>query len=105
MLQQLTHNQQEWLDHINQTLAQNLSMSAYAKQNNLSLKAFYYARTVLVQKGVISPSKSNQLISVTTVEPTPSKMMHSCRVTLNNGIVIDFAEVDITRVLNEASQL
>ena len=40
MLQQLTHNQQEWLDHINQALAQNLPMSAYAKQNNLSLKVF-----------------------------------------------------------------
>ena len=45
----LTKIQQRWLEHVNQATEQNLSMSAYAKQNDLSLKAFYNARSSLMQ--------------------------------------------------------
>lgn len=105
MAQQLTHNQQEWLDHVKQASEQNLSMSAYAKQNNLSLNAFYYARTILMQKNVIPKTENNHLIPVTSTHPTPNKTVTSCRVTLTNGAVIDFAEVELATLLEKVSQL
>jgi hypothetical protein len=46
----LTQIQQGWLNHIHQATQQKISMSAYAKQNKLALKAFYNARTMLIKK-------------------------------------------------------
>lgn len=37
-MQQLTLKHQAWLEHINQVSLQNVSMSSYVKQNNLSIK-------------------------------------------------------------------
>ncbi len=47
----LTKIQQDRLNHINQATQKKSSMSAYAKQNNLALKAFYNARSMLIKKG------------------------------------------------------
>ena len=104
-MQQLTSKQQAWLDHINQALSQNISMSAYAKQNNLSIKAFYCARTVLVNIGRLPAKKSTPFVSVVTTEKaivvTPSK----CRVTLLNGVLLDFSDVDMVTLIEKVSQL
>ena len=105
MPQQLTHNQQEWLDHVNQASEQNLSMSAYAKKNNLSLNAFYYARTALLQKGAIPQRENNPFIPMTYTNPTSTNTATSCRVTLINGALIDFSEVDLGTLLKKVSQL
>ena len=103
-MQQLTSKQQAWLDHINQALSQNISMSAYAKQNNLSIKAFYYARTVLVNIGRLPAKISTQLVSVTATDK-PLVTQSKCRVTLLNGVVLDFSDVDMFTLIDKVSQL
>ena len=101
----LTKIQQGWLDHVNEAAKQKLSMSAYAKQHNLALKAFYNARSSLIQRGILPPITSNRLIPVTvTSSPTP-KATTSCRITLCNGVLVELADVDIASLLNCASQL
>ena len=103
-MQQLTQKQQAWLDHVNQASSQNISMSAYAKQNDLSIKSFYAARTMLVNIGCLPCKASTQLVSVTATDKlvvTPSK----CRVTFLNGVELDFSDVDMFTLIDKLSQL
>jgi hypothetical protein len=101
----LTKIQQRWLDHIKQATDKNLSMSAYAKQNNLALKAFYNARSALMKKGIMPSISSNHLIPLTQDIENNSTVTTSCRITLSNGIIIELADVGITDLLNSANQL
>lgn len=101
----LTKIQQGWLNHINQATKLKLSMSAYAKQNNLALKSFYNARLMLIKKGVLPPITYNPLIPVTATASPSLKATTSCRITLCNGVIVELADIDITSVLNSASQL
>ena len=101
----LTKIQQDWLNHIEQATKRKLSMAAYAKQNNLALKAFYNARSALIKKGILPPITNNPLIPVTVTSSTIPKATTSCRITLCNGVLIELADVDIASVLNCASQL
>ena len=72
----LTKIQQDWLDHINQAAEQKLSMSAYAKQNNLALKSFYNARSTFIKKydgrRVVIPNSTlfNKPVIVNTAYPS-----------------------------------
>ena len=101
----LTKVQQAWLNHIHQATQQKLSMSAYAKQNNLPLKTFYNARSVLIKKGLLPPIIHNPLIPVTVTASSPPKASNSCRITLCNGVIVELADINITSLLNSASQL
>jgi len=101
----LTKIQQRWLEHANQATEQNLSMSAYAKQNNLSLKAFYNARSSLMQKGILPSISSNHLVSLAPALVSNQSVTASCRITLCNGIIVELTDVDITELLTSASQL
>lgn len=106
---QLTEIQKYWLDHINQATKQKLSMSDYAKQNNLMLKSFYGARTLLTKKGVLPTTGNKSLLPINPVLNRSSSNViqyaSSCRVTLCNGIIIELTDVDITKLLNSTSQL
>lgn len=104
-MQQLTYKQQAWLDHVNQASSQNISMSAYAKKNNLSIKAFYCARTMLIKIGCLPPKESTQLISVESINTVPPTQTSSCRVTLINGVMLDFSKVDLSLLIDKVSQL
>lgn len=55
---QLTELQKYWLDHINQA-TKKLSMSDYIKQNDLMLKSFYGARSLLTKKGAFNYGRGN----------------------------------------------
>ena len=101
----LTQIQQGWLNHIHQATQQEISMSAYAKQNKLALKAFYNARTMLIKKGLLPPIIHNPLMPVTVTASNPTKATTSCRITLCNGVIIELADIDITALLSSASQL
>ena len=105
MQAQLTQKMQNWLDHVNQASAQELSMSAYAKQHNLSIKAFYHARSTLIQKGIIPPKESAQLVPLSAIPSATITPAYKCKVFLSNGVVIDFNDVDIYTLLSSASQL
>ena len=100
----LTKIQQGWLNHVHQAKEQGLSMSAYAQKNELSLKAFYNARTMLIKKGILPEIANNPLITVTTPSQ-PAKATTSCRITLCNGVTIEFGDADIDSLLNAASRL
>ena len=101
----LTKIQQGWLDHVNQATKLKLSMSAYAKQKNLALKAFYNARTALIKKGILPAITDNPLIAVTITSSTTPKATASCRMTLPNGVSIEFTDTNIDSLLNAASRL
>jgi hypothetical protein len=106
---QLTEIQKYWLDHINQATKQKLSMSDYAKQNNLVLKSFYGARALLTKKGVLSTTGNKSLLpinpSLNLSSSNAIQYASSCRVILCNGVIIDLTDVDITKLLNSATQL
>ena len=101
----LTKTQQAWLDHINKATVQNLSMSAYAKQNNIALKSLYNARALLMKKEILPSINSNYLVPLTVMPPSLPTITTSCRITLSNGVLIECSDIDITTLLNSASQL
>ena len=101
----LTKTQQHWLDHVHQATEQNLSMSAYAKQNNLSLKAFYNARSSLMQKGILPSISSHHLVPLAPALASNQNVTASCRITLCNGVIVDLTDVSISELLTSASQL
>ena len=101
----LTKTQQVWLDHVNKATEQNLSMSAYAKQNNLALKSLYNARALLMKKGILPSISSNYLVPLTVAAPNLPLLTASCRITLSNGVLIECSDINITTLLNSANQL
>ncbi len=101
----LTKTQQAWLDHVNKATEQNLSMSAYAKQNNLALKSLYNARALLMKKGILPSISSNYLVPLTVTTPNLPLLTTSCRVTLPNGVLIECSDIDINTLLNSANKL
>ena len=101
----LTKIQQRWLEHANQATEQNLSMSAYAKQNDLSLKAFYNARSSLMQKGSLPSISSNHLVPLAAALASNQNATASCRISLCNGIIVELTDVNVTELLTSASQL
>jgi len=101
----LTKIQQGWLDHINQATTNNLSMSAYAKQNSLALKSFYNARSSLMKKWILPLRSGNHLVPLIVAPVSSPAVTTSCRITLCNGVVVELADVDIADLLNSASQL
>jgi hypothetical protein len=101
----LTKIQQIWLDHLNQATAQNLSMSAYAQQNNLALKSLYSARSSLIKKGRLPSIKINDLVPIIATPSSVPIITTSCRMILCNGIILELADVDISDLLNSAKQL
>ncbi len=101
----LTKTQQIWLDHINKATEQNLSMPAYAKQNNLALKSLYNARALLMKKGILPSISSNYLVPLTVTPSSRPAISTSCRITLCNGVLIEFSDVELSVLLNSVSQL
>lgn len=101
----LTKTQQSWLDHVNQATAQNLSMSAYARQNNLSLKSFYNARSSLIKKGTLPLISNNSLVPIMATPVNVPAITTSCRMILANGIILELTDVDINDLLNSAKKL
>lgn len=101
----LTKIQQSWLDHINQATEQKLSMSAYAKQNNLALKSFYNARTMLIKKSVLPTITNDTLIPVTVMPSNTEQVSSSCKITLCNGVIVELVDVELVSLLNSVSQL
>lgn len=103
----LTTKQQFWLDHITQAKDLGLSLSAYAKQQNINLKALYNYQTVFRKKGIVeSESRFTQLAPI---KPNQSMTQLStiARVTLRNGIYIELPvnESGVEALLQKVSKL
>jgi hypothetical protein len=58
MRKALSKIQQQWLDHNQAAEKSHLSLSAYAKQHQLNIKALYNYRNILREKGLIANSNT-----------------------------------------------
>ena len=96
---QLTDIQQNWLMHITEASEQKISLSAYAKKYNLRIKSLYAARSLLVDKGVLPPPDTPV---VHHSSPTASV---ACKVTLANGVQIEFADITLSSLFSSVAQL
>lgn len=68
----LTKTQQFWLDHIQQAKSGNQSLSAYAQQHALDLKALYNFHWLLRKRGLLGSSEQpSQFIKV--IPPVKTK--------------------------------
>ena len=103
---QLTDIQQNWLMHITKASEQKISLSAYAKKNNLKLKSLYSARSLLVDKGVLPPpDKVTSLPVIHHSAPASPTTSVACKVMLANGVHIEFADINISSLFICVAQL
>ena len=100
---QLTDVQQNWLMHITKASEQKISLSAYAKNNNLRLKSLYAARALLVDKGALSPP--DKAAPLTGVHHPALATSVACKVILANGVQIEFADINISSLFSCVAQL
>ncbi len=86
----LTQKQQYWLEHIQQAHATGQSLSDYAAQHDLRLKALYQYRWLLRKKGVLD--EADQAPAFVKVSP-PVVPIPQTTVTVHfpNGIRVELA--------------
>jgi len=87
---QLTQKQQHWLIHIKQISTEEISLTAYVKQHDLSLKLFYNMRAILREKDFLPHIQTSCLIVPSNISE-PYQESASCRICLPNGVVIELA--------------
>jgi len=104
--QPLTTKQQYWLDHISQARSAGMSLSSYAEQENLSLKALYNYQTILRRKGLIEQDSRFIRLSPNQAS-TPPAGNTLVRITLLNGVCVDMPvnESDLASLLRQVSTL
>lgn len=102
----LTEKQQYWLDHIQQAKTQKQSLSDYARQHTLNLKALYNYQWLFRKKGVLGhTSQSSNFVKVTgKITPTPILTM---TLLFPNGIRMEIGgkESDLSTLLNQVYSL
>ena len=104
----LTQKQQFWLNHSQAADKSHLSISAYAKQHQLNIQAFYNYRNILREKGLIANQNSKpktasfiQVLSHTPSTDSKDKSISSVVISLPNNIRIDISrnEYDLTQLV------
>ncbi|MCK5820070.1 MAG: hypothetical protein KAH18_12720, partial [Psychromonas sp.] len=104
---QLSQCQQIWLDHINKTEQLNISMVAYAKQNNISVQVFYCAKSTLLEKGSPIVKKEGTFVNTSYCIKmnTPKNIPCACRVMLCSGVAVEFDDVELDLLFQKLNQL
>ena len=67
----LTEKQQRWLEHVKASIASSLTVSAYAKANNLDVKALYNWRSDFIRKGLVEGKPKKPFAKVKTKPSAP----------------------------------
>ena len=83
-----------WLNHIQQAKNQELSLAAYAKQNNLSDKSIYRWKNVLTQRGLLAVDKPNALFAKIRQTPETTASRSPVEILLANGHRIHLSSAD-----------
>ena len=89
----LSEKQQLWLTHVNASMASRLTVSAYAKENNLDVKALYNWRSDFIRKGLVDGKPKKPFAKVKTKPPAPkstSPAKHVITAVLPNGVELRF---------------
>lgn len=83
----LTALQQQWLNHLRAAAQQKLSMTEYARSQQLDPGALYRWHAVLKKRGVaIGAASSGEFVRASVV---PASAPVPLRIVLRNGIVIE----------------
>jgi hypothetical protein len=103
----LTEKQQYWLSHIQQAKSANQSLSAYAQQHALDLKAMYNFHWLLRKRGLLeSPEQPSQFIKVIppvkTKTPVPVSVV---TLLFPNGIRLEVPAADLPTLLQQVHSL
>lgn len=90
----LTAKQQYWLDHINSAQDQNLSLSDYAREHNISLTSLYKWRWYLSNKSYLNKPNTSAFVKI-----VPSRMVESKSApviaVLPNGVKLEFPTLTV----------
>ena len=102
----LTKKQQYWHDHIQQAKASNETLSDYANQHGLDVKALYNYRWLLRRKGLLGQSTVSPAFVKVTQPATP---VQHATVTIRfpNGMRVDVSarHDDFPLLLNQVKRL
>ena len=106
MIPALTKRQRYWLEHIQACEASGKSIASYAAEHDMTARAMYAGKKVLVKKGVLAALQPARFQRVQVLEAPLSSQW---RIGLPNGVSVAFAgEVDartLTTVLSTAALL
>ncbi len=101
----LTERQQYWLKHIRACEHAGQGMKAYARAQDLDIKALYAWKKALVKKGVLPRTRPTRFQQAQVVAPA---VISEWQITLPNGVSVAFAgavdTVTLT-ILNTAATL
>ena len=84
----LSAKQQFWKDHIKQALSEKVSLTDYAKQHNLDLKALYNYKSILLKKGAL-PETASAFAKAKIVSKPEALMPMPVHVRFPNGVVLE----------------
>ena len=96
--QPLTERQREWLEHVRAAERAGLELKEYAHRENLSVGAFYAARSVLRGKGWLAEPGAASAVTFAAVEVVEPQAPRGLSVHLPNGV-----RVDVSGPVNEAT--
>ena len=81
----ITAKQSHWLHHVKAADASDGTLSDYASEHSLNLKALYQWKTKLIKLGLYAPTSN-----FVPIRKLPSEPHSACKVTLSNGACIEF---------------
>jgi hypothetical protein len=85
----LTDKQRFWLEHVKACNESDQSMREYAEARELDLAAFYSAKSVLRQKGIIEGKASDKQPLFTKARLSEGRSLGRCRLVLPTGAVLE----------------
>jgi len=88
----LSQKQQFWKEHIEHAQTENISLSAYAKQHDLSLTSLYAFKRTLLKKGALHPAE--HAFTKLSVSPS-SNVVNDPQILARfpNGVVLEIINV------------
>ena len=106
MIPALTERQRYWLQHIQACEASGKSIASYAAEHDMTARAMYAGKKILVKKGVLPGMQPARFQRIRVIEAPVSSQW---RIGLPNGVSVAFAgEVDahtLTTVLSTAASV
>jgi hypothetical protein len=102
----LTDKQQYWHDHIQQAKTNQQSLSDYAHQHELNLKALYHYHWLLRKKGLLdAPSQTPAFVKV--AQSTKPTQHSTFTIHFPNGISVELTSIDhaLPALLDQVSAL
>jgi hypothetical protein len=89
----LSTAQQHQFEHVKSAIASNQPFTAYAKQNDLDIKALYNWKADFVRKGLIPGKKKKTFtkVSAKVLKPEQISSLQSITAVLPNGITLNFS--------------